>query len=173
MSGTEPVRRLAETTATVEETNTQHRADTDGINLMQNKSVLENRRPGWSVWWWQLLLAALVFLGGIGGNAIMGGLIFAALIFAYVVIARMQSRYIVTDERVKIKVGILSKKAREYRIPDIQSLSSSQSLIERVLGHGNLTLRTASNDEVTWVGVPDYQEVANTIREEQRAYDSA
>lgn len=164
---------MSETTATADESAVQHQAETDGINLMQEESVLENRRPGWSVWWWQLGLAALLVLGGIGANAIGGGIITGGLIFAYVVISRMQSRYIVTTERVKVKVGLLSKKTREYRIPDIQSLSTSQSIIERLLSHGNITLRTASNDQVTWEGVPEYTEVANTIREEQRAYDAA
>lgn len=152
---------------------TTHRADTDGIDLMQNESVLENRRPSWSLWSTQIALAVLVLLGGLAGDAVLGGVVIAAAIFGYVVVARMQSRYLVTTERVKVKVGLLSKESREYRIPDIQSLSTSESLLERLSGFGSITLRTASNDEITWHGVPDYQDVANTIREEQRAYDQA
>ena len=93
-------------TATSSETVT-HQASPDGINLMQGESVLQNRRPGWSVWWQQIALAVLVLLAGVGGDAAMGGLLVAAVIFGYVVLSRMQSRYIVTDERVKAKVGLL------------------------------------------------------------------
>lgn len=149
----------------------QHQADTDGIDLMQGESVLQNRRPSWALWWKQILLAVFFLLGGLGGDALLGGILFGGGIFAYVVIARLQSRYIVSDERVKMNVGLISSKSREYRIADIQSLSTQQSIFEKLFGDGSVTLRTASNDEITWVSVPDYQDVANTIREEQRQYD--
>lgn len=149
----------------------QHQAATDGINVMDGETVLENVRPGWPVWWWQILLAVLVLIGGLGGESTGGGLVGAGLIFGYVVLSRMQSRYIVTDERVKARVGLLSKKQREYRITDLQSISSSQGIVERIFGHGSITLRAAANDEITWVGVPEYSDVTNTIREEQRKHD--
>ena len=157
---------------TATSTNTvQHQADTDRINLMQGESVLQNRRPSWALWWKQIVLAVFFLLGGLGGDAIAGGVVFGGGLFAYVVIARLQSRYVVTDERVKMNVGLISSKSREYRVADLQSLSTSQSIFERIFGDGSLTLRTASNDEITWVSVPEYQDVANTIREEQRQYE--
>lgn len=154
----------------------QHRADTDGIDLMQNESVLENRHPSWTLWTKALILGGLILLGGLGsgdGGGIVAGLFVGGGIFAYVVYARRRSRYIVTTERVKADVGLISSVTREYRIPDIQSLSTSQGIFEKLLGHGSVTLRTAANDEITWHGVPEYQNVTNTIREEQRAYDQA
>jgi uncharacterized membrane protein YdbT with pleckstrin-like domain len=156
------------TTSTV---TVQHQEQTDGINLMEDESVLINRRPGWSLWWKAIGLAVLVLLGGVGGDAIVGGVVLAGIIAAYVVLSRMQSRYIVTDERVKAKVGLISSKTREYRIPDIQSITTEQSIFERILGHGSIMIRTASNDEIYWHGVPEYQEAANSIRESQRKYE--
>lgn len=150
---------------------TQHEAKTDGIDLMQGESVLENRRPGWSLWWKQLLFGAFVVLAGAAGDAAGGAILIGGIIFAYVVISRMQSRYIVTDERIKAKVGILNKVSREYRLNDVQSLSTKQTLFERLFGHGSLTFRTASNDEITWHGVPDYSDVGNTVRRMQRQYE--
>jgi uncharacterized membrane protein YdbT with pleckstrin-like domain len=160
---------MAETTTA--SGNVQHQADTDGINLMQGESVLQNRRPSWTLWWKQIALGVFVLLAGLGGDAAAGGILVGGGIFAYVVLARIQSRYVVTDERVKAKVGLLSKASREYRVADLNSLSTSQSIFERLVGHGSLTLRTASNDEIVWHGVPDYQDVANSIRQEQRKYD--
>lgn len=157
-------------TATANETVT-HQAATDGINLMEGESVLQNRRPSWTLWWKQITLAVFVLLFGLAGDAALGAIVVSGAVGGYVVFSRMQSRYVVTDERVKATIGLLSKMSREYRISDINSLSTSQSLFERVVGHGSLTLRTASNDEIVWHGVPDYQDVGNTIREEQRKYD--
>jgi uncharacterized membrane protein YdbT with pleckstrin-like domain len=123
------------------------------------------------MWWKQIALAVLVLLGGVSGDAAGGGVVVAGLIFGYVVLSRMQSRYIVTDERVKMKKGLLSKTAREYRIPDLQSITTSQSIFERLLGHGSVEFRTADNTSVVWHGVPDYKDVSNTIREEQRKHE--
>ncbi|WP_092695722.1 PH domain-containing protein [Halorientalis regularis] len=150
---------------------TQHEAKTDGIDLMQGESVLENRRPGWSLWWKQITAAVVFLLGGLAGDAAAGGLLIGGGTFAYVVISRMQSRYVVTDERVKAKVGILNKVSREYRINDVQSLTEGQSIFERILGHGSITFRTASNDEITWHGVPEHKDVAKTVRRMQRQYE--
>jgi uncharacterized membrane protein YdbT with pleckstrin-like domain len=150
---------------------TTHRAETDGIDLMQGESVLQNRRPGWSLWWKQIGFAALVLLAGVGGDAAGGAIVVSGLIFGYVVLSRMNSRYIVTDERVKLKRGLLSKKTREYRIPDLQSITTSQSIFERLLGHGSVEFRTADNTSVFWHSVPEYKDVSNTIREEQRKHE--
>lgn len=160
---------MSETTTSTE--TTTHQADTDGIDLLQGESVLQNRRPGWAIWWKQIALAVLVLLSGVAGDAAAGGFLVAAIIFGYVVLSRMQSRYLVTDERVKMKTGLLSKQSREYRIPDLQSITTSQSVFERLLGHGSITIRTASNDEIVWHSVPEYKDVANSIREEQRAQE--
>ena len=166
----------AEDSATTGAETVQHRADTDGIDLMQKESVLENRHPSWTLWAKVLVLGGIILLGGLAsadGGGIVAGLLVGGGIFAYVVYARKRSRYIVTTERVKASVGLISSETREYRVPDIQSLSTSQGIFEKILGHGSVTLKTAANDEITWHGVPDYKNVANTIREEQRAYDQA
>lgn len=150
---------------------TQHEASPDGIQLMDGESVLSNSRPSWSLWWKQIALAILLLLGGLAGDSAVGGIVVGGAIFAYVVVARMQSRYIVTDERVRKKVGLLSKSSGEYRIADIRSLSTEQSIFERLLGHGTIRIRAGANNEIPFVGVPEYRDVANQIRERQRAYE--
>lgn len=151
----------------------EHRAATDGIQLMQGESVLENRRPSWTLWWKQIALAVLVLLAGLasGSEGIIGGVVIAGAIFGYVVYSRAESRYIVTDERIKGKIGVLSKSEMEYRIADLRSIASSQSAIERLVGHGTVSFRAGANNELVWHGVPDYNEVTNTVRERQRAYE--
>lgn len=149
----------------------QHRAKTDGIALMNGESVLNNRRPSWTLWWKQLALAVLVLLGGLAGDAAVPGIVVAGLIFGYVVFSRAQSRYIVTNERIKGAVGVLSKESMEYRIADLRSLATSQSLFERLVGHGSLEFQAGANNKLVWHGVPEYKEVANTVREQQRRYE--
>lgn len=162
-------------TETSNRTEVQHHAETDGINLMQNESVLQNRRPGWAIWWKHLALGAIFLLVGITGGTetLPGGILLGGAFIGYAVLSRSQSRYIVTTERVKINLGLISSKTHEYRIPDIQSLATSQGMIERLLGYGTITVHTASNTRIEWRSVPGYEDVAQTIREEQRKYDQA
>jgi len=153
----------------------QHKAETAGINLMGGESVIQNRRPGWGLWWKHLLVAGFVFLFSLGGGleGFFFGLLVAGGIVGYVAFARSQSRYIVTDERVKMELGFIRSDSREYRISDVQGIDTSQSIIGKLLGHGHIGVRTADGTEIPWHGVPDHEAVAGSIREHQRQYDQS
>lgn len=168
-TGTRPISAMSETATA--QNRVQHRASTDGIDVMAGESVLANVRPGWSVWWKPLALAVVIAFFGLGGGSPAVGFVGGGLVLGYVVFSRMQSRYVVTDERVQSRVGFLSSQQREYRIADIQSISTSQSVFERPLGHGSITLRTAANDQITWQGVPGYRDVTAMLREQQRNHE--
>lgn len=155
---------------------TTHRASTEGIDLLPDERVLANDHPGWSVWSGTLLLAGFVGLLGLGslGDSAGAGLFFLLLgagLVGYVYVSRMSSRYIVTDERIKAKLGLVSSKTREYRIADIQSITTEQSFVERLLGLGNIQIRTSANDQMTWNGVPEHETTGNQIRKMQREYE--
>lgn len=153
----------------------QHEAGTTGINLMDGESMLQNRHPGWGLWWKQLSIAGLVLLFSLGAGleGLFGGLVIAAGIVGYVAFARSQSRFIVTDERVKKEIGFLRSDTREYRISDIQGIDTSQSLIGRLLGHGHIDVRTSDGTSIPWIGVPDHEAVAQSVRTHQRKYDQS
>lgn len=149
----------------------QHQAPTEGIALLEGESVLENGRVGWMVWWKHIVFAAFVLLVGLAGDAAVPGIAVAGLVSGYVVLARSKSRYIVTDERIKAKIGLLKKETMEYRIGDLRSLKTEQSLFERLFGHGTLIFESGANNLQIWNGVPEYEQVANTVREQQRKYE--
>jgi uncharacterized membrane protein YdbT with pleckstrin-like domain len=140
---------------------------------MDGESVLVNRRPGWTLWTKQIAVAALIAVFGLAGglDTILGAMVLAGAILGYVVVSRSKSRYIVTDERVKAQIGLLSKTSMEYRIADIKSLSTSQALFERLLDYGTVSIRSGDNTQITWHAVTDHERVSNTIREQQRKYD--
>lgn len=94
----------------------------------------------------------------------VGRLILAGLVFGYVVFSRAQSRCVVTDERIKGKIRVISSKPIEYRIEDARSLATSQGLLERLVSHGSLEFQAGANNKLVWHGVTDYDQVANSVR---------
>jgi Bacterial membrane flanked domain. len=157
---------MSQNTATSPEQVT-HQAVTDGIDCMQGESVLQNRRPSWTLWWKQIGFAALAALVSLTDGAV-GGLILGGLVFAYVVFSRAQSRYVVTDERIKGKIGVISSKTIEDRIEDLRSLATSQRLFERVVSHGSLEFQAGANNKLVWHGVTNHDQVAKSVRTQMR-----
>lgn len=151
----------------------QHEAEVEGIRPMEGESVLQNRHPGWGLWWKHLAVAALALIFGLsaGTDGIMGGLVIAGALVGYVAFARSKSRYIVTDERVKADIGFISSTTREFRISDIQGIDTKQSIIGSLFSIGDIEVRTADGASIWWNGVPDHEDVAHTIRQHQRQYD--
>ncbi|MHC3379669.1 PH domain-containing protein [Haloarcula sp. H-GB5] len=143
---------------------------------MDGEVVLENRHPGWGLWWKFLGAAGFLFLIMLGSGELGGiffGLLIAGAIVGYVAFARSQSRFIVTDERIKMDLGFIRSQSREYRISDVQGLDTSQGIIAKLFGIGDIQVRTADGTTITWVGVPDHDAVATVIREQQRQFDAS
>lgn len=98
-------------------------------------------------------------------NLILSLLSFGILPFLYA----KKSSLIVTDERVVLRRGILRTDTREFRIEDIQQISTGRSLFESLLGAGNVQFSTAATSgNITFHGLKDYENTTNTIRNLQR-----
>ncbi|MEO3808753.1 PH domain-containing protein [Sphaerisporangium sp. B11E5] len=68
--------------------------------------------------------------------------------------------YTLTTHRFNISTGILSKSADDIPLAKINSVSSDQSFVERLLGCGTLVVESASdNGEITLKDVPRIQTV--------------
>lgn len=131
--------------------------EAQAVTLLQDEEIIHDLRPSWARW-----SVALVI--GVVTSIMLIGLV----ILAYVWLARKNSRYVVTNQRILEVSGILGSSTTEYRISDIRQLQTGASWAEKVIGHGNLQFSTGSATTITFHGIPNYQEVANTIRELQR-----
>ncbi len=121
------------------------------VALMEGEQVEINESPSIAAYLTQNFLVSLITFG------------IAPLLYA------KQSSFVVTDERVILRTGILRTDTTEYRIEDIQQINTGQSIIEKLLGAGNVTFSTAATStDITFYGLKDYQSVTNTIRNYQR-----
>lgn len=132
------------------------------ISLLQDESTIHDIRPSWARWSGLLVIGLIATLAAVG-----------IVILLYVWLKRRSTRYIVTNQRLIEVTGILGTNTTEYRIGDIRQIQTGAAWGEKVLGHGNLQFSTGSATMITFNGVPNHQEVANSIREIQREAESS
>ena len=123
------------------------------------------------------LLAAVV-VGVLAGlvSAVVNGkvqsnwVIVAVLIVFVVVLGRgafvrAQTTYTITDRRLTIQRGLLSREVHETRLERVQNVALRQSLLERFVGVGTLDFDTAGSAEFdfTFTGVEDPRELAREV----------
>ncbi|MFW6320416.1 MAG: PH domain-containing protein [Halohasta sp.] len=90
----------------------------------------------------------------------------AALGLAAVVLLKWyRIRYVITSKEVYIKRGFVSLDVDQIRLSRIQNTSRSQSMVERLLGYGDVVAYTAGSDTINieFKRVPNPSEVNETL----------
>ena len=95
----------------------------------------------------------------------------AAVIVVFLVIVavgqirRIQIRYSITNQRLTIETGILSRDVHQTRLERIQNVNSRQSLFERLLRIGTVDFDTAgeSQFDFSFRGVSDPRGIVRTV----------
>jgi uncharacterized membrane protein YdbT with pleckstrin-like domain len=93
--------------------------------------------------------------------AIFFGISAVALVLTYVVgwIKRATTRYLVTDRRIHIRTGLLSRNDSSTHLDRVQNVNVTQSVFQRLLGIGNVDWDTAGTDatdaDFTFYGIDD------------------
>jgi hypothetical protein len=166
--------------------------------LLPEEEVLIDARPAWSAFAGQLVVAGLVIIFGLlasgnrtTGNAPLGIAVVIALgIVGYVFYQRRKVRYLITDKRVLVLTGISSETTNEAWMEDVRGMQTGASFLERILGHGHISISTEiiprtnslpglsllfaaiplpgfQGAHMTLGGISDYEEVAQMIRMRQ------
>jgi uncharacterized membrane protein YdbT with pleckstrin-like domain len=104
-----------------------------------------------------VLVALVVIWGKTIGDGVSGGWVTAVLLVGVGITAiagflrRVSTRYTITNRRLHIKHGIVSREVQETRLTRVQDVQYSQSLIQRLLQIGDVDFDTASNDPTDFV----------------------
>ncbi len=80
-------------------------------------------------------------------------------------IKRVATNYTITNRRLHIKRGIVSRTIQETRLERVQNVNYQQSVIQRMLQIGNVDFDTAAGDDYnfTFDGVADPGEVVHMV----------
>jgi uncharacterized membrane protein YdbT with pleckstrin-like domain len=81
-------------------------------------------------------------------------------------------KYILTNERIKIVHGLLSRQVENFELVRVQDIDFKQNVGERVLGIGDISIRghDPSTPEITLRNIQNPEEVYEKMR---RAWDGS
>ena len=116
------------------------------------------------------------FVTGLGDGGADSGLVTiialvgVALTLLAGFVKRVATSYTITDRRLHIKRGIVSRTIQETRLERVQNVNYNQSVIQRVLQIGDVDFDTAAGDDYNFVfsGVSDPADVVHMVDDATR-----
>jgi uncharacterized membrane protein YdbT with pleckstrin-like domain len=145
-----------------------------GLNLSPGEQVIFEGHPSWRAilgfYMKGILVAALAgvvfkLFGAGGGTVFLVVLVAIALTVLAGFVKRVATTYTITDRRLNIKRGIVSREVQETRLERVQNVNYSQSVYQRIMQIGDVDFDTAAGDDYNFVfaGVADPGDVVHRV----------
>jgi uncharacterized membrane protein YdbT with pleckstrin-like domain len=107
----------------------------------------------------------------IANSSVNVAIVIAAVLVVYALVLlvgfvrRVQTTYSITDQRLTIDTGLLSREVHETRLARVQNVNSTQSVLERMLRIGTLDFDTSATAEFDFKfrGVADPHKMARIV----------
>src|SRR6266487_6049954 len=137
-----------------------------GLNLSPGERVIFQGHPSWRAilgfYLKGILVAAIlgVLFKLFGASSTTVFLVVLVLIGLTVLIGfvkRVATTYTITDRRLNIRRGIVSREVQETRLERVQNVNYKQSVYQRLMQIGDVDFDTAAGDDYNFVffGVAD------------------
>jgi uncharacterized membrane protein YdbT with pleckstrin-like domain len=132
------------------------------MELLEGEKVLWRGRPTWRAYlgfflkWGVLALAVGVVIEVLkdtvwdGAPRVWGWaatVVLLLLIFLVSYLRKLQTLYMVTSERIYIRKGLLSRHDHSTTHARVQNVNSTQGILDRMLGTGDVDFDTAGSDD--------------------------
>lgn len=152
------------------------------MDYAQNEQVIYEGRPSWrsilSFYISGILgvaaVAAIAYFAADTGTALIAGAVALVLLVIVGYVKRLSTRYSITDRRLRIQRGILSRHIEEARVERLQNYSIRQSFVDRILRVGTIDFDTASGqqgDLFQFRGIANPGHVAQLVDRAQEAHN--
>jgi uncharacterized membrane protein YdbT with pleckstrin-like domain len=148
------------------------------MELHPGEDVVYEGHPTWrallAFYLWGLVVAAVIGLVVALALSVPAGVAAAVVVEALVVIVgflrRIGTTYMVSNQRLYIRRGILSKRVQQTRIDRVQNVNTDQSILERILRFGTVDFDTAGTDgsDFRFVGIGSPDDVVAAVDRAQR-----
>lgn len=118
-----------------------------------------------------ILVGALIFVIGSPLIGIAVAVVGTVITILFSMVQRMATTFTITDERLIIERGLLSKRMQQTRIERVQNVNTSQSVLERMLNVGVVDFDTAGSgdSDFSFTGVAHPAEIVAVVDRAQRA----
>jgi uncharacterized membrane protein YdbT with pleckstrin-like domain len=144
------------------------------MDLQSGEKVIYQGHPSWRAIIGFYLKGALVgAAAGVLAGLIKSSTSLAVATFVIILavtiivgfIKRVATVYTITDRRLNIKVGIISRKVQETRLQRVQNVNFNQGVYERLMQIGDVEFTTAGTDESNFVfaGVAQPEQVVKEV----------
>ncbi|HET7574789.1 MAG TPA: PH domain-containing protein [Solirubrobacterales bacterium] len=144
------------------------------LNLSPGEQVIFQGHPSWRAilgfYLKGILVAAIIGviakLFGAGGGAVFAiVLVVIGLTVLIGFVKRVATTYTITDRRLNIRRGIVSREVQETRLERVQNVNYRQSVYQRLMQIGDVDFDTAAGDDYNFVfaGVADPGDVVHRV----------
>jgi uncharacterized membrane protein YdbT with pleckstrin-like domain len=157
------------------------------LNLAAGERVIFEGHPSWRAilaFYAKGLLVAVAaglvvaLVTRIFGDDVNGSLVFVVVLVALGLtvligfLKRIATVYTITDRRLHIKRGIISREVQETRLERVQNVNYNQSLFQRMVQVGDVDFDTAGSGDYSFSfdGVADPEEVVQRVDEAWRLH---
>ena len=144
------------------------------LNLSPGERVIFQGHPSWRAilgfYLKGILVAAIAgvlfkLFGAGSGTVFLVVLVAIGVTVLAGFVKRVATTYTITDRRLNIKRGIVSREVQETRLERVQNVNYSQSVYQRVMQIGDVDFDTAAGDDYNFVfaGVADPGDVVHRV----------
>jgi uncharacterized membrane protein YdbT with pleckstrin-like domain len=144
------------------------------LNLSPGEQVIFQGHPSWRAilgfYLKGILIAAVIgaiakVAGASSATVFLVVLVLIALTVLVGFFKRMATTYTITNRRLNIKRGIVSREIQETRLERVQNVNYRQSIYQRLMQIGDVDFDTAATDDYNFVfvGVADPGDVVRSV----------
>lgn len=111
-------------------------------NLLKDETVIYRTKLHWVIFLFPILVVIIGFFAFLENKREAGLItIFIGLLLSIsAAVSFLTSEFAVTNKRVIIKVGFISRRTLELLLPKVETISVNQSILGRILGYGTIVV---------------------------------
>ncbi|SRR5881394_351970 len=130
------------------------------LNLSPGEQLIFQGHPSWRAilgfYLKGILVAAIIgvvakLFGAGSGTVFLIVLVIIGLTVLIGFVKRVATTYTITDRRLNIKRGIVSREVQETRLERVQNVNYRQSVYQRIMQIGDVDFDTAATDDYNFV----------------------
>jgi len=139
-------------------------------NLLDDEKIIYQAKLHWIIFLWPIiwLMVSIPFFTLKAGSATGGGIVMAIALLTAIgpYINYLTSEFGVTNQRVIIKTGFISRDSSDIMLTKIEGIQVDQEILERVLGYGSIAVTGVGGTKEPFHKISDPLEFREQVEEQ-------